>query len=48
MAGIGGDQRRTLRDFVTLGVKGISSSITQPTIEVNNFEFKPALISMVQ
>ena len=48
MVGIGCDQRRTLRDFVTLGVQGISSSISWPTIEVNNLELKPTLISMVQ
>ena len=41
-------KRRTLRDFVTPGVQGIASSIAQPTIDVNNFELKPALISMVQ
>jgi len=48
MAGGGGDQRRTLRDFVAPGVQGIVSSIAHPTIDVNNFELKPALISMVQ
>ena len=41
-------QRRTLQDFITPGVQGISSSITRPTVEVNNFEFRAALISMVQ
>jgi len=45
--GIGG-QRRTLRDFITAGVRGISSSIARPTMEVNNFELRPVLISMVQ
>jgi len=45
MAGIGGEQRRKLRDFVTIEVQGISLSITWPTIKVNNFELKPALIS---
>jgi len=48
MAGIGGDQRRTLRDFVTMGVQGISSNIARLNIEATNFELKPALISMVQ
>jgi len=48
MAGVGGDQRRTLRYFVTPGVKGISSSIARPTVEANSFELKPALISMMQ
>jgi len=30
MAGGGGGQKRTLRDFVTAGVQGIASSITHP------------------
>jgi len=48
MAGGGGDQRRTLRDFVTPGVQGIASSIARPIVDANNFELIPALISMVQ
>jgi len=48
MAGGGGDQIRTLRDFVTPGVQGIATSITRPTIDANNFELIPALILMVQ
>ena len=44
----GGDQRRMLRDFVTIGVQGIASSIARSNVKVNNFEFKPTLISMVQ
>ena len=48
MAGGEGDQRMTLREFVTPGVQGITSSITRLTIDANNFELKPALISMVQ
>jgi len=44
----GGDQRRTLRDFVTPGVQGIASSIARPNIDANNFNLKPALISMVK
>ena len=48
MVGIGGDQRWILRDFVTPGVQGISSSIAQPNVEAKNFELKPTLISMVQ
>ena len=48
MAGGKGDQRRALRDFVTPVVQGIVSSIARPTVNANNFEFKPALISMVQ
>jgi len=48
MAGDGGDERRTLRDFVTPGVQGIASSIARPTIDANNFELKSALISLVK
>jgi len=48
MVGGGGDQKRTLRDFVTLGVQGIARSISYPSINVNNSEFKPTFISMVQ
>jgi len=48
MAGGGGDQKRTLRGFVTPGVQGIASSIARPTVDANDFELKPSLISMVQ
>ena len=48
MAGGGGDQRRTVRNFVTSGVQGIASSIARPNVEANNFELKLALSSMVQ
>jgi len=41
-------QRRTLWDFITPGVQGISSSIPRPTVEVNNFELRLVLLSMVQ
>jgi len=44
----GCEQRRTLGDFVTLGVHGIASSIAHANMKANNFELKPALISMVQ
>jgi len=44
----GGGKRKTLRDFITPGVQGISSSIIKPAMEVNNFELRPALVSMVQ
>ena len=43
-----GEERRTLRDFVTPGVQGIASSIAQLTVDAKNFKLKPALISMVQ
>jgi len=42
------DQRRVLQDFVTRGVQEIASSIARPIIDANNFNLKPALISMVQ
>jgi len=42
------NQRRMLRDFVTSGIQGITSSITRPSIDANNFKLKPALIFMVQ
>jgi len=48
MVGGGGEQRRTLRDFVTPGVQGIASNITRPNVEVNNFELNPALSSILQ
>ena len=48
MAGGDGNQRRTLMDFVTPGVQDIASSIACINVDANNFELKPALISMVQ
>jgi len=48
MVGGRGDQRRTLRNFVTPGVQGIGSSIARPNVEANNFELKQTLISMVR
>jgi len=42
-----GNQRRMLQDFVTPGVQGIASSIACPNVDANNFELKPALISML-
>jgi len=42
------EERRTLHDFVTLGIQGIASNIAQPTVDSNNFELKPTLTSMVQ
>lgn len=43
-----GEERRTLCDFITPGVQGIASSIARPTMDANNFELKPTLISMEQ
>jgi len=48
MAGGGEVQRRTLRDFVTLGFQGIASRIAWLNVEADNLELKLALISMVQ
>ena len=36
-----GDQRGTLRDFVTPGIQGIASSIARSAVNAN-FELKPA------
>jgi len=44
----GGDKQRTLHDFITRGVQGITSSIARPAVDANNFELKPTLFSMVQ
>ena len=43
-----GEERRTFRGFVTLGVQVIASSIARPAMDVNNFGLKPALIFMAQ
>ena len=43
-----GGQRMTLRNFITLGVQYISSSIVRSTMEVNNLELRPAIVSVVQ
>ena len=41
-------QRRTIQDYVTLGVHGLTPGITRQPLTTNNFELKPNLISMVQ
>jgi len=48
MAGGEDAQRRTLRDYVTPGAHSQTPGITIPPVAANNFELKPALISMVQ
>jgi len=48
MAGGEEAKRRTLRDYVTLGVHIQTPGITIPPVVAHNFELKPALISMVQ
>jgi len=40
-------QRRTLRDYVTLGAHSQTLRITIPPIAATNFELKLALISIV-
>ena len=37
-----------LRDYALPQASGITSSIISPTIEANNFELSPALITFVQ
>ena len=41
-------ERRTLQDFITPSVSAITFSIARPTLEVNNFELRQTLVSMVQ
>jgi len=48
MAGGEGDQRWTPRDFVALGVQGITSGIAHPNVDAKNLDLRPTLISMVQ
>ena len=42
-----GGERRTLQNFIALGVQGVTSSIVRPNVEAHNFEFKLTLISRV-
>ena len=39
--------QRTMEDFWRPVIRDNYSAVTQPTIEANNFELKPALITMV-
>ena len=41
-------RRRKMEDFWRPVISNESSTVRQPTIEANNFELKPALITMVQ
>jgi len=41
-------RRRMIRDFITLGVQGITSSIATPNVKAYTFELKLAFIFMVQ
>lgn len=40
--------RKTLREYASPGVGGLSPSIITPAVTANYFELKPSLISMVQ
>ena len=42
------ERRRTLQDYFTPTAAGVAGSIVAPNVEANNFELKPALISMIQ
>jgi len=48
MAGGEPKERRILRDYVTLRAHSRILSITRPSVTVNNFKLKSALIFMVQ
>ncbi|KAK4265654.1 hypothetical protein QN277_026678 [Acacia crassicarpa] len=53
MAEDGGDPlrpppKRTMGDYMTLNSARIKTSIINPAVNVNNFEIKPSLISLVQ
>ena len=39
---------RVLRDYVLPQATGLTSSIVNPAVEVNNFELRPALVSFVE
>ena len=41
-------RQRNMEDFRRLIIKDNYSTVRQPAIEANNFELKPALITMVQ
>ena len=43
-----GQDNRVLRDYAMPQSSGITSSIVNPAVEVNNFELRPALISLVE
>ena len=41
-------RQRTMEDFWRLIIRAKYSAVKQPAMEANNFELKPALITMVQ
>ena len=44
----GQNGQRTKRDYVSPNVQYDQNPIVRPTITVNNFEIKPAMIQMIQ
>jgi len=42
------EDNRVLRDYAMPQASGFTSSIVSPTIEANNFELNPVLISFVE
>lgn len=42
------DENKPLKDYAAPSTRGMRSSIRRPPIEVNNFELKPTLLSMIQ
>ena len=44
----GVNDQRALRDYAIPTVNGASTSIRRSAIQANNFEFKPAIIQMIQ
>jgi len=42
------EDNRVLQDYALQQASGITSSIVSPTVEANNFELNPALISFVE
>jgi len=43
-----GQDQRVLRDYALPQASGISSSAVNPTVEANNFDLSPALITFVE
>jgi len=43
-----GEDNRVLCDYTLPQASGVTSSIVSPTIEANNFELNPALITFVE
>ena len=43
-----GQDQRVLHDYALSQASGITSSIVNPTVEANNFELSPVLITFVE